>query len=177
MWQMLANRTLALFVIWLTAWFIITRKHSEFNLEKIIEKRTFALQKSEQQLLLVTESIPVIISYVDAEQRYKYVNAAYEKHFHIPRESIINITMAEVMGKKVYDIARPYIELGLSGESINFEYTYVAPDGSTRTFDVQYIPHLDSNDRTLGLYMLSNDITERKQIEVEHQQHRNHQEI
>jgi len=125
-----------------------------------------ALQESEEQMRLITESVPAIISYIDAKQVYRYNNAAYERYFLAPGKTIIDKRMTEVLGKKAYKTICPYIEEGLAGRQVNFEFNYKKKkDGSTCTFDVTYVPHLDTDNKVLGLYMLSSDITERKQNE------------
>ena len=47
-----------------------------------------ALQESEEQLRLVTDALPILISYVDSEQRYQFNNRGYEQWFGHPRHEV-----------------------------------------------------------------------------------------
>ena len=118
-----------------------------------------------QQLHLTMESVPANISYIDAERRYQYHNTNFKKCFQLESVSIIDKHMVDVVGEKTYEAVQPYLEKGFSGQQVNFEYDYVTQNGNTKTFDMKYVPHFDSNHRVIGLYMLSSDITERKQME------------
>jgi diguanylate cyclase (GGDEF)-like protein/PAS domain S-box-containing protein len=120
---------------------------------------------SAEQLRLVTDALPVVISYIDNEQRYQYNNAAYEKRFCISRESTINKHIADVIGQSAYEKTKQHIETALTGQEINFEYTDKNQDGEHSIYDVLYVPHIDSNNKIVGLYILSDDITFRKQSE------------
>lgn len=72
-----------------------------------------ALCKSEEQLRLITESVPAAISYVDSELRYHYSNATFEHYFGTTRESAKGRHMREIMGEEDYEKNRPYIEQAL----------------------------------------------------------------
>src|SRR5439155_1906867 len=45
-----------------------------------------ALRVREEQLRLITDSLPVLISYIDKEQRYQFLNQQYELWFERPRD-------------------------------------------------------------------------------------------
>lgn len=47
------------------------------NLEELVALRTAALGQREAQLRLITNALPVLIAYIDREQRYRFNNQAY----------------------------------------------------------------------------------------------------
>ena len=124
-----------------------------------------ALKRSEERMRLITDALPVVISYLDAEQHYQFNNAAYEKFFNISSKSIINSHIKDVIGQSAYTKTKQHIETALSGQEISFEYENNLQDGTQNIFEVMYIPHIQSDKKVLGLYILSNDITLRKQAE------------
>ncbi|MEZ4728120.1 MAG: PAS domain S-box protein [Caldilineaceae bacterium] len=124
-----------------------------------------ALQASETQLRLVTDNITGLTSYVDCEERYRFVNAAYERWFAQPRERLIGLSVREAIGDPAYAQVQPYIVRALTGERIRFESTLSYADGATRTVMVTYVPDVDDEEQVLGFYALVTDITERKQAE------------
>ena len=57
---------------------------------------------SENQLRLVTDSIPALVSYVGADERYKFVNRTYCDWFGLPKEKILGKKMQTVIGGRAY---------------------------------------------------------------------------
>ncbi|MCG8378969.1 MAG: EAL domain-containing protein [Proteobacteria bacterium] len=123
------------------------------------------LQKSDERLRFVTDALPVVISYLNVEQYYQFNNAAFEKRFGVSRETTINKHIKEVIGHTTYEQVKPYIDAALSGKEISFEFTDKCHDGGFNTYEVLYLPHINSEGSVIGLYILSNDITFRKQAE------------
>jgi PAS domain S-box-containing protein len=122
------------------------------------------LRDREAQLRLVTESLPVLISYVDADCRYLFANKAYEGWFDISRDQVIGRTMAEVLGEKAFEQIRPSVEAVLRGDRQAFERELPYQYGVSRYVHVDYVPNwLDG--QVIGFYALVNDVTEAKRIE------------
>ena len=61
-----------------------------------------ALRQSEARLQVITDSIPGCISYVDAEQRYRFVNRTYEEWFNCQKADLLGRTVEEVVGPTAY---------------------------------------------------------------------------
>jgi PAS domain S-box-containing protein len=126
---------------------------------------TEALKASQSTLRLITDSLPVLISYVDSEQRYRFCNKTYELWREVPREEIEGRHLQEVLGEDAYEEAREYVEAALSGSPVNYEMAVTYPDGKDRRLQVIYVPHLDEARETRGFAGLITDITERKNME------------
>ncbi len=124
-----------------------------------------ALRHSEEQLRLITDAMPSLIAYIDHEERYQFVNAAYERWFDRPREQIIGRQLREFVSKATDAHARPYIAAALSGQSVTFEVETRRRNGSPVIFLFSYTPHVATNGQVQGFYTLVSDITERKQAE------------
>jgi PAS domain S-box-containing protein len=76
-----------------------------------------ALRQREEQLRLITDAVPVLISYVDAQQRYRFNNKRYEEWHRIPASEIYGKHIKEVVGESVYESIRPYVEAVLRGRA------------------------------------------------------------
>lgn len=126
---------------------------------------TEALKASQSTLRLITDSLPVLINYVDSEQRYRFCNKTYELWRGVPREEIEGRHMKEVLGEAAYEVAREYIEAALSGSPVDYEMAATYQDGKEKRLHVIYVPHLDETGETKGFAGLITDITERKRIE------------
>jgi len=63
-----------------------------------------ALRQSERTLRRVTDAMPVLISYIDQERRYRFNNAAYERWFEIEREAMRGKKVVEIVGEAAYQL-------------------------------------------------------------------------
>ena len=62
----------------------------------------------------MADAVPILISYVDREQRYRFVNRAYERWFGVDRSQIEGKTLAEVLGPEAYDLVRDHAARALA---------------------------------------------------------------
>lgn len=123
------------------------------------------LHKREQQLRLITDSLPVLIAYYDTNQCYCFVNKTFERWYQRSRESILGLHLKDVLGIDAYCLLRPYLETALMGQAVSFEMERPDPSGELRYVQGFYTPQLNQNGETIGVYALAIDITEQKQIE------------
>ncbi|MGC1172640.1 PAS domain S-box protein [Polaromonas sp.] len=133
-----------------------------------IRRVTEALRVSEAQLRDITDTLPASISYVDANQRFRFHNRAYAEGLGLSREEIDGRTMREVLGEEGYELARPWIEEVLSGYPVTFERHRKTPNGDFRDFIVNYFPRYGDGaeeGQVIGFYALGTDVTELKRID------------
>jgi diguanylate cyclase (GGDEF)-like protein/PAS domain S-box-containing protein len=132
-------------------------------LEKKVNERTLELRISEDKLRSVTDNVPVLIAYVDANRRYVYANQKYIDRFAPTYSNIEGLRVSEVLGVDRYAFATTYIDQALSGNSISYDWQPF-PDVWQM---VNYVPTRDKNGKVDGYYVLISDITERKTTEIE----------
>ncbi|HSV50709.1 MAG TPA: PAS domain-containing protein [Burkholderiaceae bacterium] len=123
-----------------------------------------ARARSEQRLRQITDNLPVLISYLDKEQRLQFANATYNTWLGIDPRLVIGRYSREVFGPTLYEMRRPYIERALSGERVEFE-DEAAVNGVLRITSVCYIPDIDIDGSVKGIYALTTDVTELKTVE------------
>lgn len=131
-----------------------------------------ALQRQAGQLRLLTDALPVLIAYIDADSHYQFVNQTYERWFGHPREEIIGRHIIDVLGSEAYAIISPHLEAALSGQTVTYETVMPYQGGGERFVHAHYVPHIDASGAVLGCYALVSDLTERKRMEAELQQQR-----
>ena len=124
-----------------------------------------ALQQREAELRLITNTVPVLISFVDAEQHYRFNNRVYEEWFGYSATEVYGKHVREVLGELAYDTVRPHIERALAGQRVTFEDQVPYREGGTRYVHVTYIPQFGSQENAEGFVVLVADITARKQSE------------
>jgi PAS domain S-box-containing protein len=125
-----------------------------------------ALEQSEQRLRTLTDASPALISYIDRTQHYVFVNRAYEHWFGRPRESIIGLTVEELLGAEAYARAKGPLEQALRGEAVTFEN--YALGKNKRHVQANFVPDR-GEEGVRGVFVLSSDITPRVEEELRRQ--------
>ena len=115
----------------------------------------------------MADAVPILISYVDREQRYRFVNRAYERWFGVDRSEIEGKTVLEVLGETAYERLRPSLLRALSGESLTYEGEVVYQGAGIRYIEAQYVPDVARNGEIPGYYVLVTDISDRKKAAAE----------
>ncbi len=137
-------------------------------------RREQELRDSRDQLRLVTDNLPVMINYVDAEQRFRFMNKVAATWYGRPTTEMLGLTVAELAGPAAYAKFRPIIETALSGESISAEEVIRYPDGAERMVEIFYVPDFGEDGEVRGYFALVSDIGERKRAEAAAQRNRLH---
>lgn len=128
-----------------------------------------ALLKSEKQLRLITDALPVLISYLDADLRYCFNNQTYEEWFGDSQKDLTGRYLREVVGESAYQTIRHYAEVVLAGQEVIYE-SLLPYKGGTRWVQATYIPDFDEQGEVKGYFALISDIAEAKRYEAEHKQ-------
>src|SRR5204862_1801191 len=111
-------------------------------------------------LELVTDTLPVYLSYIDAQERYGWVNRRYEEWYGLRRDRIIGRRIAELQAPEAYASMQPHIRRALAGERVRYSNALPDAQQDTRIFDTQYLPHTGADGRVLGFFVLVADISE-----------------
>lgn len=138
------------------------------NLQQEINDRMqaeAALRRSEEQLRLITNALPVLIAYVDEHQRYRFNNQAYEDWIGQLPADIYGSNLQTVWGSECYERMQVYVKLALLGQVVTYENEITLKDGLPCSVNVTYIPHLDEQKNVKGFFALTSDISDRKAIE------------
>ena len=126
---------------------------------KIAEK---ALRLSESRLQSITDRIPMRVSFIDARERYRFVNPAYESAFGKLRAELYGMTVREVLGDGAYSQVEPYIARALAGETLTFDSEITTLEGY-RCYRASYVPQFAEDGGTvLGFVAIIFDMTTQK---------------
>ncbi|MEW6585853.1 MAG: PAS domain-containing protein [Nitrospirota bacterium] len=127
------------------------------------------LRQSQKELLegkefvkKMTDGLPILIAYVDSEERYRFVNREYENWFRIPAAEVVGKTVREMLGEDNYSAVREKIRKVMSGMIVRFEDKLTLKDDVVRHFEATYIPDFASDLRIRGYFVTAQDITHRK---------------
>jgi PAS domain S-box-containing protein len=111
----------------------------------------------DEQLAVIVDAVPASIAYVDREQRYRVVNAAFRAWYGDVRGK----TVREVVAPATYTGIREYIERALRGERVTFEIQTPFPDGKQRWIRATFVPDLEQG-AVRGYTAQLLDVTEHK---------------
>jgi PAS domain S-box-containing protein len=120
-------------------------------------------ERDDARFASILDTVPALISYVDRDLRFRYVNTAYASWFGKAPADITGKTVREVLGDAVFKKINPHLEKIWQGESVQFELD-VQQDGM-RKVEVNYVPDIADNGEVLGYTGLSNDVTDRRSVE------------
>jgi PAS domain S-box-containing protein len=130
-----------------------------------------ALERSEAELRLVADAMPVLIAFIDRDLYYRFANKAYEAWFQRPVAEVIGKRVPEVFGEEVWTTRRPLIERALQGEHIVFEANWPFSDGRRRDSEIRYSPRFNAEGAPDGFHVFVTDITASKLALETSQQH------
>ncbi len=130
-----------------------------------LQENLDVLRENESRLRLLTDNLPARISYVDADERFVFVNREYEKAYDLKREEIIGRSIESIIGEENYGGIHSHVRKALSGTPVRFEVFFRKNGDDPRWFEINYVPELDEAGRVKGFYDLTHDLTERKRAE------------
>lgn len=128
-----------------------------------LRRRVAELETRLAEAETALDSVPVLISYVSTDERYKRVNRAYEQMFDVRLEDIVGRSIQELTGEPHYSKAKQYIARALAGERVTFESRIRHKDGTLHDLEVTYSPHITSDGTIKGAVIFVRDLTGEKQ--------------
>jgi PAS domain S-box-containing protein len=144
--------------------FLCVRLRQVLTSRAALEARLAALQESEQQLRHVADVMPALISYVDRDRRYRFVNRLYGAWFRCSSDEVVGKKIDDMLGLETMKTAGEYIDRALRGEEAHFQPEVQYPAGP-RWVDAHYIPDFDAAGQVAGFCVLVLDVTQRKLAE------------
>ena len=120
---------------------------------------------SESEIRQLNDALPIMIAYLDRDERYHYANSRFCEWAQRPPDEIIGRTAREVHGEKVYPRFRDDTVRVLAGERVTSTRTHVSRSGATFDTAYTFIPRRDAGGAVMGFHALLRDITEEKNAE------------
>ncbi|GAA4496916.1 hypothetical protein GCM10023172_11050 [Hymenobacter ginsengisoli] len=129
-----------------------------YDVTEQVEARR-ASEASAHRLQLLTDALPVLISYVDRDHRYQFVNQAYHDWFGLSTAELLGRSAREAIGERAYAATQPYMDRALRGEAVTFEALMPYRNGLTKYIRTNYIPDKQQGE-VAGFYALVSDVSE-----------------
>ena len=124
------------------------------------------IEASERQLRAVTDNLPLLITYVDADERLRFMNATFNEWLGVDLAAAIGRPLADVVGADNYASRREYLRAALGGQRVEFEVPSRTLQGP-RVLKTVYIPDVRDDGTVRGIFTLGTDVTAQKDVERE----------
>jgi PAS domain S-box-containing protein len=124
-------------------------------------------RRSERRLRLIMNQIPVTVSYIDADLRYRYINRAQEQWLGKTEAEVAGRCVREVAGERVWSDIEPRLRRALAGEQVAIERERTDRDGQRVWHAGQHVPDINDEGAVVGVYTVFYDITQRARAEHE----------
>jgi PAS domain S-box-containing protein len=124
-----------------------------------------ALRQSQTELQLIINAMPILISYVDREERFRLNNSAYLDWYGLTPQELYGKSIREVLGEEAYAARAQQIADALAGKPCSFAVQSNHRDGRPRHALINYLPRQGSDGTVNGFYIFVIDETERKKTE------------
>lgn len=119
--------------------------------ENVTQRRKIEREMRVQQERFrnLADAFPVLISYVDSDQKYRFVNSACDEWLEYSNQAIVGRDVQGVVGDPAYEVMRGYIDNVLAGWQVSFDKEIIYKNGKKRYIHAIYVPHFsDSKSNT-----------------------------
>ncbi len=126
-----------------------------------------AVRRSQAQLSLITDSLPVLIAYVDRNRRYRFANRQHREWLGLSAEQAEGRLLEEVLGPELSRAVSPVVQQVLEGQPVEVQARHQPPRGAPMYLAVRLIPHNGQQGGVHGFFLLAEDITTRREAETQ----------
>ena len=131
-----------------------------------LQAREVALEASQRQMREIADHMPSQITYIDTDQRYRFVNSYRGLAARFTPDELIGKTVREVRGEAIYQQIAPHVLRVLAGESVSMEVSASSDEGVVH-LRTEYVPDKDGASKVRGFYAFTQDITQSKAAELQ----------
>ncbi len=118
------------------------------------------------RLRRLVDAVPVLLAYVDADQRYVSLNKTYADWFGVPVAEALGRRISEIMTPDIYAEREPMLRRALAGETVRF-MAPVRISGRLAPTETCYVPDLAPDGSVRGLFFFAEEVTERENVLAE----------
>jgi PAS domain S-box-containing protein len=135
------------------------------------ERQTQEFARHTEYLTAFSASGLDLMSFVDKNYVYRYVNNTYLCYWNRKREDILGKNVLNLMGESLFQsMAKPYLDRALSGQQVDYEACMEFPGKGPRHVEITYLPAIDDDGTTIGVIVRAHDIHALKTRENQLQQ-------
>lgn len=125
------------------------------------------IDQREAQLRVFADNLPAGVVYLDTNLRVVFANRAFLALRGQSLERLVGKDFADALDPAAAEIARPHLDIGLTGQSSVYERVHTHPNGEQRWRRVRVVPDLTGDGSVQGMFLLGVDIHDSKLV-LEH---------
>ena len=111
-------------------------------------------------LKLLTDSVPVMISYIDNNLIYRFSSKEHAAWMARTPDQVVGRHVQEIVTPEAFSTLLPSLRRALQGEQFEFKNKLYYADGKVRNIRVVYIPDIAEDGTVLGLASMAEDLTD-----------------
>jgi len=129
-------------------------------------RRDKELKKTRKYIDGITNQVPFLLSYIDLDLNYQFVNEMYEQWFQHPASDYIGRPVGFTGDEQTRQSLAPYLEQALAGEKVTFDLEVpITENHNIRFIRVCYQPDIDEQGTIQGLFSTIEDTTDARTTE------------
>ncbi|WP_455220378.1 sensor histidine kinase, partial [Kaarinaea lacus] len=134
------------------------------------------LERSKAEFEAIFNAISDAVGYTDLDRNFVLVNPAMETIFGYKKDELVGKKTEIIYANKADFLQQGRLQFDKTSDikSASYELRYVRKDGSTFIGETQGAKVFDHEGNTIGFIGVIRDVTQRKQVESELLQHRDH---
>lgn len=140
---------------------VTERRKAEQNAQNAMAR----VRKSEEQLRLVTNHLPFVVSYVDTSHRFRFANRTACLWYATNENDIIGKHVKEVVGEGRFEYLSQFLSKAENGDETAYTAKVDYHDGVTRTIQGNCVVDRETDGSVRGYVTIAVDITELKDAE------------
>ncbi|UHG94637.1 PAS domain-containing sensor histidine kinase [Spirosoma oryzicola] len=123
------------------------------------------IEESKAHLQLLRDTVPAMIFYLDAQQRYQSYNKVFREWFGVGDE-VMGKTVREFIGEPAYQQTEPHLAQAYAGQPTQYDMHAPSRMQADRWLRIVYTPHRDATGQVLGVIVHATDINPSKRMEL-----------
>lgn len=133
------------------------------DLTRILELESAKVEDNRIRRVL-TDDLPLLISFVDKDLIYRFVNKVYQKTWNKKPEDIIGKSIFDLLPAKNHAIIKKNVKEVMAGNHVSYSLKMDIAredlDSEATFYQCSYVPHIEENGEVSGFAVLAVDVTE-----------------
>lgn len=151
--------------------FFVSQERTRFEHELLqarqqAETASADLARRERFIRTMTDALPSLIGYWDADLRCQFANNVYLEWFGKTPAQLLGLHMAAVLGDKLFEQNQTHVREALAGVPQEFERSVLKADGSMGQTLINYVPDRDDQGTVKGFFALTTNITRLREADA-----------
>lgn len=123
------------------------------------------LETTRRRIYGITNTAPVLLSYIGSDLHFKFVNQLHEDWFGIPIEMFTENTLEDVLGEQSFKQVKPEVDAVLAGKKVSFEAEIPYQFLEDKLVIFNFVPNRLDDGTVDGFFVCIEDLSETRRNE------------